>query len=60
MNMALNYVADHFDAVTMIMETPFQDNHALPDHEVGGFSTERCRHLARGSLEALLQIIDEI
>jgi murein tripeptide amidase MpaA len=60
MNMALNYIADHFDAVTMIMETPFQDNHDLPDPEVGGFTTERCRHLARGSLAALLQIIDEI
>ncbi|MCP4046792.1 MAG: carboxypeptidase family protein [Gammaproteobacteria bacterium] len=60
MNMALNYIADHFDAVTMIMETPFQDNHDLPDAGIGGFSTERCRHLARGSLAALLQIIDEI
>jgi murein tripeptide amidase MpaA len=60
MNMALNYIADHFDAVTMIMETPFQDNHDLPNPDVGGFSTERCGHLARGSLAALLQIIDEI
>jgi murein tripeptide amidase MpaA len=60
MSMALNYVAEHFDAVTMIMETPFQDNHDLPNSHVGGFSTDRCRHVARGSLEALLQIIDEI
>jgi murein tripeptide amidase MpaA len=60
MNMAINYIADHFDAVTMIMETPFQDNHDLANPEVGGFTTERCRHLARGSLAALLQIVDEI
>lgn len=60
MNMAINYIADHFNAVTMIMETPFQDNHDLPNPAVGGFSTERCRHIARGSLAALLKIIDEI
>ena len=41
------------------MEAPFQDNHDLPNPDVGGFSTERCGHLARGSLEALLQVIDE-
>jgi len=60
MNMAINYIAGHFDAITMIMETPFQDNHDLPKPEVGGFSTNRCCHIARGSLDALLQIIDEI
>jgi murein tripeptide amidase MpaA len=60
MSMAINYIADHFGAITMIMETPFQDNHDLPKPEVGGFSTDRCCHLARGSLDALLQIIDEI
>jgi hypothetical protein len=31
---------------------------AKPD--VGGFSTDWCFHMARGSLDALLQIIDEI
>lgn len=60
MNMALNYVANHFQAVTMIMEMPFQDNHALPNPAVGGFSTDRCRYLARGTLDALLQVIDEL
>jgi murein tripeptide amidase MpaA len=60
MNMAINYIADRFGAVTMIMETPFQDNHDLPKPDVGGFSTKRCCHIARGSLDALLQIIDEI
>jgi hypothetical protein len=42
------------------MEMPFQDKHDLPTPDVGGFSTERCGHLARGSLAALLQVIDEI
>ena len=60
MTMALNYVADRFDAVTMIMETPFQDNHDLPKPDDGGFSTDRCRHMARGTLAALLQTIDEL
>ncbi len=60
MNMAINYIASHFNAITMIMETPFQDNHDLPKPDVGGFSTDRCCHMARGSLDALLQIIDEI
>ena len=60
MNMAINYIADHFGAVTMIMETPFQDNYDLPRSDVGGFSTNRCGHLARNSLDALLKIIDEI
>jgi murein tripeptide amidase MpaA len=60
MAMGMNFVADHFDAVAMILEMPFQDNHDLPDSEPGGWSTERSRHLARGCLDALLQIIDEI
>jgi len=60
LQMSHNYVAHRFEAVTMIMEMPFQDNHALPKPEVGGFSTEQCRHLARGTLEALLQVIDEL
>lgn len=60
MNRAINYIAGHFGAVTMIMETPFQDNHDLPRSDVGGFSTNRCGHLTRNSLDALLKIIDEI
>ena len=59
MTVGTNAVAAAFDCVAMTLEMPFKDNADLPCEDYG-WSPERSRHLARGCLDALLQVIDKI
>lgn len=53
LTMCSNQVAERFGALAMTLEMPFKDANDRPD-PVQGWSPERCRHLARGCLDALL------
>ena len=59
LSMSTAQLAERFGAVSMTLEMPFKDNEDLPD-PVHGWSPERCRLLARASLDALHAIIDRI
>ena len=52
LSMSTAQLAERFGAVSMTLEMPFKDNAELPD-PVYGWSTDRCRLLARASLDAL-------
>jgi murein tripeptide amidase MpaA len=54
-----DYVAETHGCLAMTLEMPFKDNADLPD-EAYGWSPERCRHLARGCVDALNQIVEEL
>ena len=54
-----DYVAETFGCLAMTLEMPFKDNANAPD-PVHGWSPERCRHLARACLDALLEVIDDL
>ncbi len=59
LSMSTAQLAERFVAVSMTLEMPFKDNADLPD-PVHGWSPDRCRLLARASLDALHAIIDRI
>jgi len=54
-----DYVAETHGCLAMTLEMPFKDNADLPDDGYG-WSPERSRHLARGCLDALHQIIEDL
>lgn len=53
LTMCSNQVAERFGALAMTLEMPFKDADDRPD-PIHGWSPARCRHLARGCLDALL------
>jgi murein tripeptide amidase MpaA len=59
LSMSTAQLAERFGAVSMTLEMPFKDNADLPD-PVHGWSPDRCRLLARASLDALHAIVDGI
>ncbi|MGZ8337932.1 MAG: M14 family metallopeptidase [Allosphingosinicella sp.] len=59
LSMSTAQLAERFGAVSMTLEMPFKDNDELPD-PVYGWSPDRCRLLARSSLDALHAIIDRL
>ncbi|NVB37608.1 carboxypeptidase family protein [Pseudenhygromyxa sp. WMMC2535] len=59
MTMATNWIAGHFDKLSMTLEQPFKDNADAPDEDEG-WSPERCRKLGEGVLAALYRVIDEL
>jgi murein tripeptide amidase MpaA len=59
LSMSTAQLAERFGAVSMTLEMPFKDNAELPD-PVYGWSPDRCRLLARASLDALHAVIDRI
>jgi murein tripeptide amidase MpaA len=59
LSMSTAQLAERFGAVSMTLEMPFKDNAELPD-PVHGWSPDRCRLLARASLDALHAMIDRI
>jgi murein tripeptide amidase MpaA len=59
LSMSTAQLAERFGAVSMTLEMPFKDNADLPD-PVHGWSPDRCRLLARASLDALHAMIDRI
>jgi len=59
LSMCTNYVAEAHSCLAMTLEMPFKDNADLPDEEYG-WSPERCRHLARGCLDTLHRVIDDL
>jgi len=54
-----DYVAETHGCLAMTLEMPFKDNADLPDTNYG-WSPERSRHLARGCLDALHQIVQDL
>ena len=59
LSMSTAQLAERYGAISMTLEMPFKDNAELPD-PVYGWSPERCRLLARASLDALHAMIDRI
>jgi murein tripeptide amidase MpaA len=59
LSMSTAQLAERFGAVSMTLEMPFKDNADLPD-PVYGWSTDRCRLLARACLDALNTVIGRI
>jgi murein tripeptide amidase MpaA len=59
MRICTNFIASTFGCTAMTLEMPFKDNADMPDEDFG-WSPERCRFLARGCMNALHQIIDEL
>ena len=59
LSMSTAQLAERYGSVSMTLEMPFKDNADLPD-PVFGWSPERCRLLARSSLDALHAVIDRV
>jgi murein tripeptide amidase MpaA len=59
LSMSTAQLAERFGAVSMTLEMPFKDNADLPD-PVYGWSTDRCRLLARACLDALHASLDRL
>jgi murein tripeptide amidase MpaA len=59
LSMSTAQLGERFGAVSMTLEMPFKDNEDLPD-SVYGWSPDRCRLLARASIDALHAVIDGI
>jgi murein tripeptide amidase MpaA len=59
LSMSTAQLAERFGAVSMTLEMPFKDNADLPD-PVYGWSTDRCRLLARACLDALHAILPKL
>jgi murein tripeptide amidase MpaA len=59
LSMAATQIAERFGALSMTLEMPFKDNANAPD-PVYGWSVERCRHLGRAHLDALLAVLDDL
>ena len=56
MSMSTAQLAERYGAVSMTLEMPFKDNADLPD-EIRGWSPDRCRLLARASIDALHSVL---
>jgi len=54
-----DYLAETHGCLSMTLEMPFKDNADMPDEDYG-WSPERCRHLARGCLDALHQMVEDL
>jgi len=59
LSMSTAQLAERYGAVSMTLEMPFKDNADLPD-PVYGWSTDRCRLLARASLDALHAVLPKL
>ncbi|WP_265587672.1 M14 family metallopeptidase [Sphingomicrobium arenosum] len=59
LSMSTTQLAERFGAVSMTLEMPFKDNDDLPD-PIYGWSTERCKYLAHGCLNALAQLVPDL
>jgi murein tripeptide amidase MpaA len=59
LSMSTAQLAERYGAVSMTLEMPFKDNADLPD-PVYGWSIERCRLLARASLDALHAVLPQL
>jgi murein tripeptide amidase MpaA len=59
LSMSTAQLAERYGAISMTLEMPFKDNEDLPD-PIYGWSPDRCRLLARASLDALHATIDRI
>jgi len=59
LSMSTAQLAERYGAISMTLEMPFKDNAELPD-PVYGWSPDRCRLLARASLDALHAVIGRI
>jgi murein tripeptide amidase MpaA len=59
LSMSTAQLAERYGAVSMTLEMPFKDNADLPD-PVYGWSPDRCRLLARATMDGLHAIIDRI
>jgi murein tripeptide amidase MpaA len=59
LSMSTAQLAERFGAVSMTLEMPFKDNADLPD-PVYGWSTDRCRLLARACLDALNAVLPKL
>lgn len=57
LSMAAAQIAERFGALSMTLEMPFKDNANAPD-PIYGWSVDRCRHLGRAHLDALLDVLD--
>lgn len=59
LSMSTAQLAERYGAVSMTLEMPFKDNAELPD-PVYGWSTDRCRLLARACLDALHAVLPKL
>lgn len=59
LSMSTAQLAERYGAVSMTLEMPFKDNADLPD-PVYGWSTDRCRLLARACLDALHAVLPKL
>jgi murein tripeptide amidase MpaA len=55
MTLCTNYVAEHFNCLSMTLEMPFKDTADTPMPEVG-WSPKRCKMLAESCLDAIVNI----
>lgn len=54
-----NYIAQHFNCLSMTLEMPFKDTKDCPD-EVYGWSPERCHKLGHSNVDALYNVMREL
>ncbi|MCH8684703.1 M14 family metallopeptidase [Pedomonas mirosovicensis] len=59
MSMSTNAIAGRYKCLAMTLEMPFKDAAENPD-PVHGWSPERCQHLGRSCLDALLELADNL
>ncbi len=59
LSMSTNALGEKFGCLAMTLEMPFKDALENPD-PVHGWSPDRCKHLGRSCLDALLSIIDDL
>ena len=59
LSMSTAQLAERYGAVSMTLEMPFKDNADLPDATYG-WSTDRCRLLARACLDALNAVLPNL
>lgn len=59
LTMATAHIAETHGALAMTLEMPFKDNANAPDERFG-WSPERCGHLGRGCLDAIMEVIDDL
>jgi murein tripeptide amidase MpaA len=59
LRLATDHVAQRFDCLAVGLEMPFKDNVNRRDEAVG-WSPERCRHLGRSVVEAVLVCVDAL
>ncbi|PIE03638.1 MAG: hypothetical protein CSA81_01175 [Acidobacteria bacterium] len=56
LQIAKNYVAQHFQCLSMTLEMPFKDTTATPD-PVFGWSPARCKHLASAVIDSIARVL---